>query len=75
MMLSNSGLKCDFRGQNNLYNIINFFGNIQFEGLYSPFFMAPIVDKNNANWTLGCWKKIVNKFSTLPPEGGWGSPI
>ena len=43
MMLSNSGLKCDFRGQNNPQKPNNFLGNVPSEGLYTPIFLAPIV--------------------------------
>ena len=43
MMLSNSGFKCDFRGQNNPYKSENFLGNVPSEGLYTPIFLAPIV--------------------------------
>ena len=29
-----------------------------------------IVSKNNGNLSLGCWKKIINKFHTLPHRRG-----
>ena len=43
MMLSNSDLNCDFRGQSNPLEPKNFLGNVPSEGLYTPIFLAPIV--------------------------------
>ena len=34
--------------------------------------MLQITSKNNANFTLACWKKIMNKFHTLPYWRGGG---
>ena len=43
-----------------------------FTSLFSWPQLSRIATKNNANLTLGCRKKIINKFPTFPPRGGGG---
>ena len=62
-----SEVKITFRNPKISWDIFNLKA---FTTLFSWPQLLRIVTKNYANLTLGCWKKIINKFPTLPPRGG-----